>query len=705
MRRHYATTLIALFFIISFNGMAQYTPCPKRIIAYFPFWADRPDKGNYGVSKIPWDKVTHINYAFATVGKNYKIELLDSAVNIKNTYPNQDPALSYKGQFNLINVYKRQYPDVKVLISIGGWAASGGFWEMCADSIRRDVFVKSCVDFLKTYGFDGIDIDFEYPTSAEGAVHPLDEKLYFSKYQSVIYGNYIKLMRQLRNGLNTVGTSDKKNYLLSIAASGSSWTLSGMGLGEYCKYVDYINLMSYDLHGAWNQYCAPQSAVYASTSDPETAQSDQPTLNIDWIVKYYSGVLHPSKINVGVPYYSRGWTQVSGGTNGLWGTSPKVAHTFTYNINGTNYTVTRDIGIGAGGIEGIWNDPAPEPDAGANPLWHILNLLKNPGTQTYDYLAGTSLSGPQSGLTGYTRYFDNTTKTVYVWNSTKKTFFTYEDTTSLRYKLDYINSRGLGGMMFWELSGDYHYNQAKDYYTTGNDMTTYASDYFKNHAQILAKDRTLPASVSTFKYSFTGSYSHPNYTPEFTIYNLTSTEVPGGWGLEFDLPKSTRYDATWGTGTLSLIDDTHYLWNRYKIIGPSSAPIPANGSYKISGAMKLDFSGGPLNVVFNGSTTTFEKRLPIDTACAVINDVTPANEKNGQSYIIYPNPSSGIISLSLETSSTGKIELFDSKGARVGVQKLSGGINNINTQSLPSGVYIAHLIINNDIYYQKIIKE
>ena len=114
---------------------------------------------------------------------------------------------------------------------------------------------------------------------------------------------------------------------------------------------------------------------------------------------------------------------------------------------------------------------------------------------------------------------------------------------------------------------------------------------------------------------------YPNYTPEFKIYNLSSAPVPIGWTVEFDLPKSTRYDATWGTGTLSLIDDLHPLWNRWKVVGPSSVSIPAGGSYAISGAMKLCFSGGPLNVVFNGSSSAFEKNLPIDTSCQGVTGV------------------------------------------------------------------------------------
>lgn len=705
MKNNKVNALLMLCLTICLNTKAQsYAQCPKKIIGYFPFWTDRTDKGNYGVDDIPWSKLTHINYAFATVGENYKIELLDSAINIKNVYPNQNASLPFKGQFNLINVYKAQYPNVKVLISIGGWAASGGYWEMCADSTRRDIFAQSCVDFLRKYNFDGIDIDFEYPTSALGAVHPLDEMLYMTKYGNVIYGNYVKMMRQLRRKLDAAGKTDSKYYLNSIAASASGWTFSGMGLGEYCNYLDYINIMSYDLHGAWNQYVGPQSAVYANPADPETNGQDQPTLNIDWTVKYYSGIIHPSKINVGIPYYSRGWSQVTGGTSGLWGTTPTATHTYTYNYKGQFYSKNQTIGQGAAGIDGIWNDPKPEADAGANPLWHVYNLLKNPGTQTYDYLAGTPLAGPQTGITGYTKNFENITKTVSIWNAAKQTFLTYEDTISLEHKLDYINSRGLGGMMFWELSGDYHYDAVKGYYTVGSDMTNFASKYFKTHPQVAAIDRVLPPAVSTFKYSFSGSYSLPNYTPHFLIHNLTGTAIPAGWIVEFDLPKSTRYDVTWGSGTLSLIDGTHLLWNRYRVVGPASAPIPANGTYDITGAMKLCFSGGPLNVTLNGSSTTFEKDLPVDISCDLTSDIDKLSVNNNDLYNIYPNPTTGNIYMILDTQANGKVEIFDMKGSVLLTQKLNEGSNEINLQNFSEGMYFVRLLIGNEAYFKKIIK-
>lgn len=688
------TTLIylALHQANAQNTYTNYIPCNKRIIGYYASWSERPDKGNYTVHKIPWAKLTHLNYAFAAVGSNNKIILTDSAAAILNTYPGQNTALTYNGQFNLIHGYKQQYPHIKTLISIGGWTQSGGFYSMSATAPGREVFANSCVAFLKKYSFDGIDIDWEYPTSAQGAIHPLDELLYYATYGANAFDNYKLLLKRLREKLDSAGLADNRKYLLSIAAPASSWTLGGMKLSEHCKYIDYLNIMSYDLHGAWNHFVGPQSAVYASNSDPETSMLDQPTLNIDWAVKYYSGSIHPSKINVGVPYYSRGWTQVSGGINGLWGTSPQQNHTYVYQHNGTTYTKTQTIGKGAGGIDGIWNDPSPEPDAGANPLWHVLNLLANPGTATYNYLQGGPLSGSQTNLNGYQRFFDNTTKTVWAWNAGKQTFLTYEDTASLHHKLDYIVNRGIGGMMFWELSGDYSYDAQLGYYTAGYDMTNYAYNYFATQPNPTAQGRNgLPLASTTFSYSFSGTYSHPNYTPHFYIRNLGTTAV-NSWTVDFDLPKSARWDQTWGSGTLSTLTTTHPLWNRYRVVGPSWQNLQPGDSVDITGAIKLCFSGGPLNVVFNNATSLYEPAL-LPESCASTVPVYGAGEKGDrEELIVYPNPSNGEVSVKRSGFDKTRLTIMDYKGKEVyRTDEEAWQEMTLHLNDLPNGLYLIRI--------------
>src|SRR5687768_443841 len=142
---------------------------PRRIIGYFTAW--RHGKNNqpaYLAKDIPWTKVTHINYAFAHIDSSWRVSVGPaSSTNAANgmEWPGvagaeMDPAYSYKGHFNLLSKYKKQYPTVKTLVSIGGWAetggyfdangnriATGGFYTLTDSQTNINTFADSCVAF------------------------------------------------------------------------------------------------------------------------------------------------------------------------------------------------------------------------------------------------------------------------------------------------------------------------------------------------------------------------------------------------------------------------------------------------------------------------------------------------------------------------------------------------------------------------------
>ena len=207
---------------------------PRRIIGYFAEWRH----GNNGlpsylVSDIPWDKVTHINYAFATVDETTnRIAFGDRAAAIEYEFPGQSDRYPYRGHFNLLNTYKEQHPNVKTLIAVGGWAASRGFYTMAETAAGRETFADSAVAFMREYGFDGLDIDYEYPTSTSQAGNPNDFDVAEPR-RGRLFKDYVELMRLLREKLDQAGAQDGRHYLLTVAAPASSWILGGMMLGEY----------------------------------------------------------------------------------------------------------------------------------------------------------------------------------------------------------------------------------------------------------------------------------------------------------------------------------------------------------------------------------------------------------------------------------------------------------------------------------------
>lgn len=567
---------IALTAVLALGGAsveakAATTTQERKVIGYFAEWAYQQDiHDNYTADRIPWDKITHINYAFATVNPSTnKIDFGDKHAAIEETFEGQTSDFDYLGHFNVLNSYKKKYTNVKTLISVGGWAGTTGFYTMSDTQAGRETFADSCVDFIRKYGFNGVDIDYEYPTSTSQAGNP-DDSSVSEPRRAQLYANYIELMKTLREKLDQAGQEDNTHYLLTAALPASSWILGGMGIGEYAQYLDYANLMTYDFHGAWNGFVGPQSALYPDSRDTETVNFAMPVLNIDWAYRYFSGVLKPEQINIGVPYYTRGWRDVQKGTlpGGLWGQAAKE-------------------GGGAIGVENIWHDldkNGQEIPGGTNPLWHAKNLLEN---------------------SDYKYYYDDVTKTPYIWNESKKVFLTYEDETSLKAKIDYTVEKGLGGIMIWELDGDYDLNPAygtdpeAPKYVTGDTLTGYVYDELRKAGDlVINNDEGSGLPVSDYKVEFTGKYDHPNYTYTMTIKNNTGEKIERGWKLEFDMPKSCDFQSAWGVTVENLGDNGEFT--RYRLTGPGWTDIEPGADFAVQGNIKLCFSGGPQNFTLNG---------------------------------------------------------------------------------------------------------
>ena len=127
---------------------ADTQPLSGRIVGYYAAW--QAYSGSYP-DQIDASKLTHINYAFANIGPDLKLTL---------GYPDVDP-----NNIRLLNSLKLKNPDLKTLISVGGWNWSGRFSDAALTDTSRSAFADSCVDFIVKYGFDGIDLDWEYPVS------------------------------------------------------------------------------------------------------------------------------------------------------------------------------------------------------------------------------------------------------------------------------------------------------------------------------------------------------------------------------------------------------------------------------------------------------------------------------------------------------------------------------------------------------------
>ena len=536
----------------------------RRIVGYFTSWRTGVDgTPSYLVNNIPWDKITHVNYAFAAVDTGTSKLLLGSGPTNPDTgltWPNNpaaamDNTLPYKGHFNLLAQYKRKYPGVKIMLSVGGWAGSGGFYTATTNadgslnSAGMNTLADSMVAFLRQYRFfDGIDIDYEHPTTNNEAGNPLDFALSKPRLAGLMK-SYNVLLERVRTKLDAAAVADKKYYMLTIAGSASAWILRGEENLSGLKYLDYASLMSYDLHGGWNQYVGPNAALFDDGNDAELRAGNAYQfagigyLNVDWAHRYYRGALQAGRINLGVPYYTRGWKNVTGGTNGLWGTTALITNT-------TTCAGVKSCGEGAVGIDNLWHDldtngqPVP---GGGNPLWHALNLEK---AIVGDYLDAYKVT--DKTLRGvYAPNYSATMAAPWLWNATTRVFLSTETAQSMAAKARYIVDNQIGGIMIWELAGDYAWdatkNGGKGQYFMGNTLTTNIYNTFKAAGPYgnLRSESAMPASSAKVTIELGGwKLGDSNYpiNPVMTVTNKSATSIPGGSVVEFVYPVAAPPD-------------------------------------------------------------------------------------------------------------------------------------------------------------------
>ncbi|MEN9659414.1 MAG: hypothetical protein RL571_2879 [Pseudomonadota bacterium] len=506
----------------------------RRSIGYFTSWRSAGPNA-YLAADIPWNDITHVNYAFAHIDGNWQVSVgntadpKNSAVGITFDDKKGDPkyaldkGLLYKGHFNML--HKNAPKGVKLLLSVGGWAetggffneadgrtVSGGFYALTTDPVtgavrqdRIDIFAKSAVTFLEKYGFDGIDIDYEYPTSMNDAGNPEDWKIGNAK-RGELWKGYMALIKTLRAELDKAAAAKGKYYMLTIASPSSGYLLRGMEAMQAVKYLDYVNIMTYDLHGAWNHFVGHNAPLYDTGKDNEIADAkiysggdahyynSQGYLNIDWAYKYFRTALAGGRINIGLPYYTRGWQNVAGGTNGLWGLSALADQKKCYLGTGGNLgpdalsaKAGAPCGLGAQGIDNLWFDKdaaGNEMFAGVNPLWHV-NNLRDGLSAPYFTQYGHDQSRPEAKVRGtYQEHYDDVAKSSWLWNPTTRVFLSTENEQSFAAKVQYAIDQGAGGIMFWEMAGDYSKpsENGLGYYSMGSTLTKLAAAKLRSAA-------------------------------------------------------------------------------------------------------------------------------------------------------------------------------------------------------------------------------
>jgi GH18 family chitinase len=267
-------------------------PITKLVVGYFPGWAIHAQ--NYHVSDIPGDKLTHVNYAFAGVSNN------GECVSIRP----QDDQIN----FPLLQSLKQQYANLRTLISVGGTSHSNNFAKMAEKAVGRSAFAKTCITYMKGEGFDGIDIDWEFPG-------PGDKP------------NFTVLLKELREQLDAQAAADRMHYLLTAALPAEPAHYSNIELDEIHQYLDWVNLMTYDFYTASSRTTHFAAPLSAASGDPNPDPKKRSSYNVDAAVRAYLSAGVPSaKVIVGVPFIGHGWEGVPNLNHGLYQAASRPAH-------------------------------------------------------------------------------------------------------------------------------------------------------------------------------------------------------------------------------------------------------------------------------------------------------------------------------------------------------------------------------------------
>lgn len=293
-------------------------PQPPRVIAYVAGWS-LP-------SVIHPEKLTHINFAFAHIDSGGKVVFENPAF---------APALKS------LLALKKQNPELKVIVSVGGWEAEG-FSDAALTEASRSTFAQSAVELLRSHAVDGIDLDWEYPGQGIAGI----------KYRTEDKQNFTLLLKALRARLDAAsdaeGRTGSNRYTLSIASADREY-FNHTEMSRLHVFLDWLNIMSYDFFNSLTSTTGHHAGLYASEF---AAPSDR---NADASVRQHVAAgIPPDKLVLGVAFYGRGYTGVQPMNKGL--------HQPYGRYEGDHsYAELKDKFIGRQGFVRHWDERAKAP--------------------------------------------------------------------------------------------------------------------------------------------------------------------------------------------------------------------------------------------------------------------------------------------------------------------------------------------------------
>ncbi len=267
-------TLLFLTIFLLMSKVKTYSQQAKdyKVIAYYT--------GNgETIQKYPVEKLTHIIYSF--------LKIRHDTLTVANE--------KQENTLRQLVALKEKYPNLKIMVSVGGWGGCSFCSDLFASEEHRKMFAKTTVELFKKYNVDGIDLDWEYPTIEGYPGH---------KFMADDKKNFTALVKTLRQEMG-----DK--YLLSFAAGGfEKFLKESVDWQAIMPSLDFVNLMTYDLTNGYSKVTGHHTPLYNNKKQKESTSNC-----VKWLLRHK---IPSKKLIVGAAFYARVWENVPDTANGLY---------------------------------------------------------------------------------------------------------------------------------------------------------------------------------------------------------------------------------------------------------------------------------------------------------------------------------------------------------------------------------------------------
>ncbi|XP_007186068.2 chitinase-3-like protein 1, partial [Balaenoptera acutorostrata] len=261
--------------VLAFSSGAAY-----KLICYYTSWSQYQEgDGSCFPDAIDHFLCTHIIYSFANISNN---EI--------DTWEWNDVTL-----YDTLNTLKNRNPNLKTLLSVGGWNfGSQRFSKIASNTWSRRTFIKSVPPFLRTHGFDGLDLTWLYPGRRDKQ-------------------HLTTLVKEMKAEFAREAQAGAEQLLLSAAVSAGKIAIDrGYDIAQISRHLDFISLLTYDFRGAWRQTIAHHSPLFRGQEDTSSDRFS----NADYAVSYVLRLgAQANKLVMGIPTFGRSFTLASSKTD------------------------------------------------------------------------------------------------------------------------------------------------------------------------------------------------------------------------------------------------------------------------------------------------------------------------------------------------------------------------------------------------------